>query len=250
MMMMMKKVYAGFAVLAAMMAAPAFAADMAVKAPPMAPAPAFDWSGFYVGGDLGWQGSRIGLSSGLAGATLSYAENHDSFAGGAFLGAQKQFGQYVLGIEGSYLAASGNASLGATPSSSIFFPGGTGTGQVKLRDIVSIGGRFGWALGQWMPYLTGGYANGAFEFDQQNNPAFGTSTELAKSYNVGGYAGAGIDYALSRNWIVGAEYRHYAFRTTSATALRTDGFTEPVNFATRTDTVMARLSYKFDWMTH
>ena len=47
------------------------AADMALKAPPPAPVVAFDWSGIYVGGDLGWQGSRIGLSSPFPGASLS-----------------------------------------------------------------------------------------------------------------------------------------------------------------------------------
>src|ERR1700746_1877462 len=32
---------------------PAFAADMAVKAPPSAPAPVYSWTGFYVGGNVG-----------------------------------------------------------------------------------------------------------------------------------------------------------------------------------------------------
>ena len=37
------------------MAAPASAADMAVKAPPPAPLPViYNWSGFYIGGNGGW----------------------------------------------------------------------------------------------------------------------------------------------------------------------------------------------------
>ena len=41
------------------MAAPASAADMAVKAPPPAPLPViYNWSGFYIGGNGGWAQSR------------------------------------------------------------------------------------------------------------------------------------------------------------------------------------------------
>ncbi len=41
------------------MAAPALAADMAVKAPPPAPLPViYNWSGFYIGGNGGWGQSR------------------------------------------------------------------------------------------------------------------------------------------------------------------------------------------------
>jgi outer membrane immunogenic protein len=236
--------------IAALIGTQAFAADMAVKAPP-APAPAFDWSGFYIGGDIGWQGSRIGLSSPEPFATLTYSPTHDSFAGGGFVGVQKQFGQFLLGVEGGYLAATGNESLGATPAVSIFFPGGTGTAQAKLRDIWSVGVRAGLPMGMWMPYVTGGYANGAFEFDAQNAAGFVIpGFEQAKSTNGGGYAGVGVDYAVTRNWIVGAEYRHYFFNSKTVTDVGNAGgfFTLPATIAPRTDTVMARVSYKFDWM--
>ena len=53
----------------------AFAADMPIKAPRWAPAPAavYDWSGLYVGGDVGWQTSSIGLL--LSFAALTSPEN-------------------------------------------------------------------------------------------------------------------------------------------------------------------------------
>jgi outer membrane immunogenic protein len=239
----MKKLILATIAAGTLLSAPAFAADMAVKARMPAPSPAFDWSGFYIGGDLGWQGSRIGLSSPAVGASLAYAPNHDGFAGGGFAGVQKQFGQFVLGIEGGYLAATGNQSLGTTPAVSVFFPGGTGTGQAKLRDIWSIGARGGISMGMWMPYLTGGYGNGSFQFNGQSAGA----VEQASSHNGGGYVGAGVDYAITHNWIVGAEYRHYFFNSKTVTDVGT-GFTVPVSIAPRTDTVLARLSYKFDWM--
>jgi len=52
---------AGVALFSVVVGPVAQAADMAVKAPPSAPAPSsYDWSGFYVGANLGgaWQMSK------------------------------------------------------------------------------------------------------------------------------------------------------------------------------------------------
>ena len=221
----------------------ASAADMPTKAPVYAPVAVYDWSGIYIGGDAGWQSSRIDLSS-ADGFPLTYSPRHNSLALGAFAGVQRQFGQFVLGVEGGYMSAFGDASLGATPSISIFFPGNAGTAQAKLKDIWNVGGRVGWAMGQWMPYVTGGYASGSFQFNAQD-----TSIHISEQANArtgGGYIGGGIDWAVWQNWILGLEYRHYAFSSKTAASASLDGYTENIRFAPSTDTVQARLSYKFN----
>jgi outer membrane immunogenic protein len=230
----------------------ASAADMPTKMPVKAPmvAPMYNWSGFYVGGDVGWQTSSIGLSDPVFG-TLTYDPRHSSVAFGGFAGYQHQFGQFVVGIEGGYTAATGSQSLGATPSTSIFFPGGTGTGSANLKDIWNIGGRAGVAMGpmgEWLPYLTGGYASGRFHFEAQTtgNPLVETADATAS----GAYFGGGIDWAAWRNVIaggdviLGVEYRHYAFRTTDTTGSGT-GFSETVRFDPKTDVVLGRVTFKF-----
>src|SRR6185312_2411985 len=126
-------------------AAPAFADGMPYGT-------TIDWSGFYAGADAGWQGSDIGLSDrSTPGATLTYDPHHDSFALGGFAGYQRQFDQFVLGVEGDYVSGFGHESLGATPSVDIFAPGGSGTANAKLKDIWSVGGRAGLSLDCWMP---------------------------------------------------------------------------------------------------
>ena len=243
------KIFAGIAALAALAATPALAADMPLKAP--APVP-YSWSGFYFGGDAGYQDSRIRLWS--PGDPLAYTVNHGSLAGGVFVGAQRQFNQLVFGIEADWLGATGHGSLGSTSDISIFGPGGTGTAQAKLRDIWSVGGRVGWAMGRWMPYVSGGYANGAYQFSAQNvAPSVVPETETAKSSGGGGYVGVGVDWAMMNNWIIGAEYRHYGFSSQTATGAQTGAEftgTETVKFGPHTDTVLARVSYKFDWPMH
>jgi outer membrane immunogenic protein len=71
-----------FAAIAAMVATPVFAADMATKAPPPATVPAASWAGFYIGanGGYGWDHDP----------TVSYTPNdilsNDLTCGGAFGG--------------------------------------------------------------------------------------------------------------------------------------------------------------------
>lgn len=226
----------------------AFAADMPVKARAVAPA-MYNWSGFYVGGDAGWQSSAVGLSSPDPGNNLTYSPHHNSFALGAFAGYQHQFGQLVLGVEGGYTAGFGNVSLGVTPSISIFANGGTGTAQAKMKNIWTAGGRIGWAVGpvgEWLPYITGGYAAGSFGFDAQETAG---RTETATASLNGGYIGAGIDWApkalFGQNVILGLEYRHYAFSSKTVTGSISSGASENVAFDPKTDAIVGRISFKF-----
>ena len=84
-------------------AAPASAADMAVKARPPAPvmAPIYDWTGFYIGANGGWgqsrncwdfvDAARLCLASGCR-------ERSGGLAGGQ-IGYRWQASQWVFGVE-------------------------------------------------------------------------------------------------------------------------------------------------------
>jgi outer membrane immunogenic protein len=242
----MRKLYLTTAAIVALMVDTSFGADLrapAYKAPTVLP-PVSDWSGFYIGVFGGGQASRIGLSNPDIDGSLVFTPNHTSATVGGFVGVQRQFGQIVLGVEGGYLAAFDRARLVTPSQGSIFEPGGEGTAQAKLRDIWSVGGRIGWAAGQWMPYLTGGFANGSFQFDALDQDDI---SERARATTSGGYFGGGVDWAVTSNWIVGVEYRHYAFRAKTVTGFISDESTEPVRFAPSSDTIVGRLSYKFNW---
>jgi outer membrane immunogenic protein len=73
----------------------AFAADMAVKAPPL-PAPVYNWTGFYVGGNIGYSwGGRTDLTGigsapngGVPTGFFNFADSQSSGLNGAIGGAQ------------------------------------------------------------------------------------------------------------------------------------------------------------------
>src|ERR1043166_758416 len=98
-------------------AAPAFAADLPRKAPPMAPvaAPVWNWSGFYIGahGGGGWGRSDVthstifaapGLAFPLDAAAVTTASSPNlrpnGWIAGVHAGYNVQTGNFVWGLEG------------------------------------------------------------------------------------------------------------------------------------------------------
>src|ERR1700704_2882720 len=129
----MKKILLGAAALA-VMAAPAFAADIAArpytKAPAYtAPQVVYNWTGFYIGGHVG---------GGVAGDN-SLAGNDGRFLGGVQGGFDYQFaGNWVLGAEAQY-------SWLANNNNGVLFPGGTLVSS-NNNQLGSVTGRFGYAM--------------------------------------------------------------------------------------------------------
>jgi outer membrane immunogenic protein len=226
---MIKTIVAGcFAVAALVVAQSATAADLSVaplyKAPPPALAPAYNWSGFYLGvnGGGGWGHSywdtsadRVGLSGGLAGGTAGY---------------NWQFGNAVLGIEGDI----DWANLKGTNSSTLC-PAGCSTSDTWLSTVR---GRAGYAFGGVLPYVTGGLALGDI---RAATPGFAGASET----NAGWTAGGGIEFGLTGNWSAKAEYLYVDLGRfncgVSCNGLPTD------NVSMHDNVVRAGVNYRFGW---
>ena len=82
-------------------AAPASAADMAVKAPPPAPLPViYNWTGFYIGANGGWGQSRNCWD--LVNCGRTFDEGCSARSGGLVggqIGYRWQANQWVFGVE-------------------------------------------------------------------------------------------------------------------------------------------------------
>lgn len=244
---------------ALLVAGPAFAADLAVNAPVYkAPvAPAFSWTGCYIGADIGgsWRSRQnasinpVNENQGSVSGNISGS----SAIGGSYAGCNYQFAHsWVVGAEGDFSWA----KLGGSANAPNLFPNGTsagsgGTSWGSSTDwVASARARLGYAVvPNTLVYGTGGAAwtrTNYSGFDQFDNPSF-----LATSFNdirTGWVAGAGVDWApWSNNWILRVEYLHYQFGGVSSTPV----VSSPGSFATfnfgelKIDSVRAGLSYKF-----
>jgi len=182
-----KLIQSGIA-LAALLAAPfaAQAADLspspAYKAPSYV-APVFTWSGFYVGGNIGY---GFGDAKWTA---PSVSSKPKGFLGGLTWGYNLQTGIWVWGIEGDldYSAAKGSVACGGV------------TCTLKDQWFGTARGRIGYAgWNNFMPYFTGGAAFADLK---------ASAGALQKTdWRIGWTIGGGVEYALWSNWSVKGEY--------------------------------------------
>jgi opacity protein-like surface antigen len=201
------------------------------------------WSGFYFGVGSGYQWSSVDVC--VPGTTCGFGQafsvDHNTPFVTAFGGVQHQFGLVVLGVEGGWMSTFRSdwgdvGNLGCA--------GATTTCEARLNDILTIGGRLGWAAGHWMPYFTGGYASARFE--QQVRTA-GILQNTAGARAEGWYVGGGFEWTVTPGWAVGLEYRHYEFDDSIGPAYTPAGaFVNDRRFDTSSDTINARVSWKFD----
>ena len=237
---MKKLLVAGFAA-AAFCGAPAFAADLPTKGPVYkgaAVAPMFNWSGFYVGAHVGggWSDLDWTLVQPAAPAGEPLHHSDTGFLVGGHVGLQKQFGNLVVGIEGSY---TGGSPLDDRVESTLF-PGLARVASIK--DLYMATARLGLAQDRWLGYVKGGYANGPVELKTLDAANVVTSQT---SHREGGWVlGAGLEYALTNLWIFGLEYNFIHLNIGDRVQLAAAAATV-TNADAHVQTLMARLSFKF-----
>ena len=74
--------------------------------------------------------------------------------------------------------------------------------EVRLTYFGTVRGRVGYAVGQSLPYITGGFAYGGMRMGLVGGP----KDNDAKG---GWTAGGGVEYALPANWSVKSEYLYF-----------------------------------------
>jgi opacity protein-like surface antigen len=222
----------------------AAAADLPVKAPAV---PAFyDWTGFYIGGNLGAANGTASFSDSLRPRPSTFSSsNPASFVGGGQIGVNYEFRSGLLiGAEAMFDGLS-NAPTTFTASNATV---GTATGTVNSRWITTATGKVGFA---WDRLLAYGKAGAAWVGGSTNSfTAGGTPVGVSINSNSGGWtAGAGLEFAFAGNWSARVEYdfmelQNQTFTVPGAPATRFAG--DMISFNSRTaQMITAGLNYKF-----
>jgi outer membrane immunogenic protein len=218
----------------AALSVPAFAADMPLKAPMMAPValPPYSWTACYVGGHVGVGWGRKEFSDNVnavndLGGSIPFNVGAD-FLGGGQIGCDYQFASnWVIGIAGDFSWAN---IEGQTDDP--FFAGKNGNPETlyaKTDFLATATGRIGYAWDHYLLYAKGGAAWAHDKYSISNMGAFAgglclngngcnpTASETRFGWTVGG----GFEWAFANNWSTFIEGDYYGFGTKGIT------FTDP-----------------------
>jgi outer membrane immunogenic protein len=213
-------------VVSIMQSVSADAADLESQFAPSVPYFAqFDWTGFYIGGNLGGGWPRGNITDSLTGTNLT-ATSDGAFVGGGQLGYNYQINQnVVLGVEWLMdgIASNNNSNI-------VFIPTISDAFQASLRSdwFTTLTGRIGITGPSWdhgLFYIKGGAAwvqNQATVTDLSTGLSVGTT-----KIDAGWVAGAGLEYAFpDSNWTIRFEYDYIGLGNSTVGTMTVDPYSK------------------------
>jgi outer membrane immunogenic protein len=226
-----KLILVGLSLIALDIGGPARAADVAVE--PIYPSygvpvsVAYNWTGFYIGGNLGGHFARddlgtrtVDLLGNNAASFAIDAVSPTSLAptgviAGLQIGYNWQVGRLLLGLEvdGNWLGGTASRTLTNFPPP--VNPADVMTNTSKTQFLTTVRPRVGVALDRWILYVTGGLA--VETFVTNDALAFAGGIIVAgvdkRSTRTGETIGGGLEYAVLDSWTLKLEYLYVNFGT-------------------------------------
>jgi len=223
-----------------------------LKDEPASSEPAFSWSGFYLGANAGYGRSKedhaefsTNFSPSDSAPNIGELSPSGAFGGGQ-IGYNFQHGNVVYGIEADFQGA------GMDDDSPAAFGIAAGEFSTKVDWFGTVRGRLGIASGNALFYATGGFAYGSVEHEGVLSNGFLSAAFKNDKVETGWVVGGGVEYALSSNWTVKAEYQYLDLGSDSASGnvVRNDngaptGEVLRSDFDTNIHTVRVGVNYKF-----
>ncbi len=224
-----------------------------------------NWQGAYVGGQFGYSSGTMDFSKATSSLTSSMLQNlsyqqtvsdwsllgkssPSSTSFGGFVGWNSQWDDVVLGIEANYSRLSNFSGSSANALVPINIPAGciapppnttdvcgvalSGAASAKVTDVLTLRGRAGWAIDNFMPYMFVGLALGRADITRsattvETNDFYNTTTGArvgsaapltltqtqsgTGNFMYGYTAGLGLEAMLFGNVFARAEYEYVSF---------------------------------------
>jgi|SRR5262245_1989014 len=214
------------------------AADMPLKAPRVAAAP-YSWSGFYVGGHVGYGwGDKDFALPGIAGEEFgdcygkfqkcfdfsdlgnpALTHKLSGFLGGVQAGFNYQSGVWVLGVEGQFswtgMDEKSNVLLGEYISCWCGYCSSKDIGlnaKTEVNWVATIAGRIGYTFDRFMIYAKGGvaFADQDYNWVVTKGDHDFASAKFGET-RTGWMVGVGTEWALTGRWSAKLEYNYMDF---------------------------------------
>jgi outer membrane immunogenic protein len=233
---------------------------LAMKAPRMAPPPP-SWTGFYVGGDAGaaWLSESATWNPLPNPATFGVFPNSANDRGVAFLGGAhagydyQAMPDWVVGVEGdwTWTKAGGTSTQPWIPEPGLpVVSGSESVMSANLDWLASARGRIGYLVTpDTLAYATGGTAWAKIDYSAvSTDPGIGSATTNSSSTETGYAVGGGLEWMMTDNWTVRAEYLYYQFNKGPNVIAQAPGGFVPSNFVwgnANISVARAGVSYKF-----
>jgi outer membrane immunogenic protein len=237
----MKKIIPGLAAFAVILASgPSDAADMPVKAL-STPAPAYVWTGCYVGANVGVGSARKDFFDPLGVPPADNLGGHvaTGIVGGGQIGCDYQLGAWVIGLQGMFDAADLRERHLAFGD---FY-------ESRVHWFATATARVGYLF---MPNLLGYVKGGAaWVRDEQAKIDFVTGLDEGREHVTrnGWTVGVGAEVLFARNWSLFAEFNHMDFGTRRINFKNLEvppvPPTFPLDITQRVETFLAGINYRF-----
>ena len=234
----MRKPIFAFAALAALVAAPAIAADAPL--PYRSPATytsVSNWTGPYAGFSIGYlSGTVVETPEAVAPDIFLDRLNPKGFVGGVQLGYNVRLGRSgMAGLETDFQLASitGSRSIDWCPGCTAYGISVTETQRVKVPWFGTTRLRVGFLpWDKLLVYATGGVAYGKVNATSTTDVAYNfdwfsyqyQSRATTSRFAVGWTAGVGAEWAFAQNWRAKAEYLYMDLGVTEARYADTFGY--------------------------
>ena len=192
---------------------------------------------------------------GLPGIDLG-SSNDSAFLGGLQLGYNYQFApNWLIGIEGTW-SWTGLDNASNQLADTVFTTEFVST-SAKVNQIWTVTGRLGYIVNPaLLVYVNGGFADGHFKATTFDSfpAAHLQHTGDSSGWKGGWTVGAGADYRLASNWLVGLDYKYYDlgdyYHSGTVVSVDGSGIGAPTTFDERVETrihsLALRLSYLFN----
>ena len=221
----------------------------ALSAAAHAQAPAYSWTGPYIGlnAGYGWGNSNVKTSTefspvGYFATTSVTSINHagsgdlspSGFVGGLQGGFNWQIGYFVLGGEADfeYFPLEDSRTVGPITYPCCAPTAYRLTQKVETDWLFTARPRLGLAFDNWLLYVTGGMAVTNVETRFHFTDTFATANASGSDSDtkVGWTLGGGVEFGITRNWSVRAEYLYVDFGTVSFNSHNLTAFTPSIAF--------------------